>query len=238
MENKSLDKETLLVIAAHPDDEVLGCGGLISRIKGAGGKVFVLFITNGTTQDFSDQGISTELEREEEIKKVAKFLKYDGYRIVFPGNRFHLRLDEAVSQKDLMDEIERGPISLESVNPTILAFPSLDDYNQDHKKVAEAAFACARPAPNANKKVPKIIISYEHPTGGWGFSEGKYPDFFVELSNKNFKDKVEALKLYKSQVRKAPHPRSIEAVVALAKVRGTLCGSQQAESYYLHRIKY
>src|SRR3989344_3474180 len=110
----SLNKETLLVIAAHPDDEVLGCGGLISRVKEGGGKVFVLFLTNGTTADFSGKGISTAAEREEEIKDVSEFLRFDGYRIAFAGNKFHLRLDEAVSQKDLRDEIERGQISIES----------------------------------------------------------------------------------------------------------------------------
>ena len=234
---KYFNKETLLIIAAHPDDEVVGCGGLISKIKQDGGKVFVLYLTNGTTNDFSDKGISTAQERETEIKKVATFFKYDDYKIAFPGNRHHLRLD-SLSQKDLMDEIERGAISLENINPTIVAFPSLDDYNQDHRVAANAAFASCRPAPSESKKTPRIIISYEHPTGGWGISEGKYPSFFISLSKKNLKEKIQALKLYKSQVRETPHPRSLKAVESLAKYRGALCGTHQAEGYYLHRIKY
>jgi len=231
----NLRDETLLIIAAHPDDEVLGCGGLISKVKEGSGKVFVLFLTNGTTADFSGKGISTQAEREEEIKSVSEFLRLDGYRIAFAGNKFHLRLDEAVSQKDLMDEIERGQISLESTTPTIVAFPSLDDYNQDHKAVAVAAFASCRPAPAVTKKVPAVVLSYEHPTGGWGLSTGMYPNFFVPLSQKNLKDKLHALKLYKSQVRKNPHPRSLEVVESLARVRGSLCGTDYAEGYSLHR---
>ena len=232
-----LNKQRLLIIAAHPDDEILGCGGLISKIKEAGGKVHVLFLTNGTTKDFSDKGVSTAEERLEEIKKVAKYFSYDDYKIVFLGNDYHLRLD-TLAKKDLMDEIERGPISLETINPTIVAFPSLDDYNQDHKVAAGAAFASCRPAPGKTKKTPKIIVSYEHPTGGWGLSSGKYPNFYVSLSGKNLNEKVEALKLYKSQVREAPHPRSLEVVESLAKYRGGLCGSNQAEAYHLHRMNF
>src|SRR3990170_7478769 len=150
MSSNNLDRETLLIVAAHPDDEVLGCGGLISRIKEEGGKVFVLFLTNGTTEDFSAKGTSTQEEREKEIEEVVKFFKYEDYRIAFPGNKYHLKLD-SLPQKDIMAEIERGPISLEEVDPSIVAFPSLDDYNQDHRIVALAAFASCRPAPNINK---------------------------------------------------------------------------------------
>ncbi len=231
----NLRGQTLLIIAAHADDEILGCAGLINKVKEASGKVFVLFLTNGTTYDFTKKGISTEEERAGEIEKVAKFLGYDGYHIAFPGNKFHLRLDE-LSQKDLMDEIERGPTSLESVNPTILAFPSLGDYNQDHRRAAQAAFASCRPIPGMNKKIPGIVLSYEHTTGGWGISSEGNPNFFVPLSTQDMKKKIEALNLYKSQVRKNPHPRSAEIVQALAKLRGALCGAEAAEAFYLHRL--
>ena len=234
---KDFSNDTLLVIAPHPDDEVVGCGGLISRIKEDGGKIFVLYLTNGTTNDFSDKGVSTAEEREDEIKEVANFFKYDGYKIAFPGNKYHLRLD-SLSQKDLMGEIERGTISLENLNPSIIAFPTLNDYNQDHRVVANAAFASCRPAPSESKKIPRLVISYEHPTGGWGISKDNYLNFFISLSKKNLGEKIQSLRLFKSQVRKTPHPRSLESVESLAKYRGALCGILQAEAYYLHRIKY
>ena len=99
----SLDSsDKLLVIAPHPDDEVIGCGGLIQKVKKAGGKVYVIFLTNGTTNDFSKNGPSTENERDEEIKKVSKFLDFDDYHIAFEGNDFHLKLD-TIGQKKIME---------------------------------------------------------------------------------------------------------------------------------------
>jgi len=122
----SLDSsDKLLVIAPHPDDEVIGCGGLIQKVKKAGGKVYVIFLTNGTTNDFSKNGPSTENERDEEIKKVSKFLDFDDYHIAFEGNDFHLKLD-TIGQKKIMDMIEReSPISIEKIKPTIVVFPSV-----------------------------------------------------------------------------------------------------------------
>ncbi|MCH7541985.1 PIG-L family deacetylase [Patescibacteria group bacterium] len=136
----SLKNKTLLVVVAHPDDEIYGCGGFISKIKKAGGKAYVLFLTNGTTKDFSPKGKSLESERVEEINNVAKLLKYNGYKVAFPGDGYHLKLDQ-LEQKDLIHEIESGSkISLEAIKPDIVAFHSEEDYNQDHRAVAQAAF--------------------------------------------------------------------------------------------------
>ena len=111
----NIDRQTLLVMAPHPDDEVLGCGGLIKRIKDNGGKVYVVFLTVGNTKDYSKSGSSTIQERIKEIEKVAKFLKYDDYKIVFPGDEFHLKLDQ-MPKKDLISEIENGQrISLNKI---------------------------------------------------------------------------------------------------------------------------
>src|SRR4051812_37271375 len=87
-----LKNQILLVISPHPDDEVLGSGGLIKRIKDEGGKVYVLFLTVGVTVEYSQKGISTESERLKEIEEAAKYLKYDDYRIVFIGEDYHLKL--------------------------------------------------------------------------------------------------------------------------------------------------
>ena len=75
----SLIKQRLLIIAPHPDDEVIGCAGLIQKVKNNGGKVFVLFLTVGDTKDFSKKGISSLNDRKKEIKKVSSFLKYDSH---------------------------------------------------------------------------------------------------------------------------------------------------------------
>src|SRR4051812_37714177 len=127
-----LRKQKLLVVAPHPDDEILGCGGLIKKIKDAGGKVYVLFLTVGTTADYSRSGKSTDEERIQEIENVAKYLDFDGFEIAFPGNEYHLRLD-TLPQKDVIGAIEKNTsVSIDVIKPTIIATTHPNDYNQDH----------------------------------------------------------------------------------------------------------
>lgn len=230
-------KERLLIIAPHPDDEVIGCAGLISRVKADGGKVYVLFLTVGDTKDFSKKGLSTQNQRLSEIEKVAKFLKYDNYHIAFPGDKYHLQLDK-LPQKDLINEIERGKLSLEKAKPTTIIFPSFDDYNQDHRATANAAFAACRPAAADYKLLPKMILSYESTTSSWSLSDKKALNFYVTLTTKNLSAKLHALKLYKSQIRNKLHPRSIEKIKSLAKIRGAIYGVEHAEAYNLYRISF
>ncbi|HEX7456638.1 MAG TPA: PIG-L family deacetylase [Candidatus Nanoarchaeia archaeon] len=233
----SVENKTLLVVAAHPDDEVLGCGGLISKIKEAGGKVFILFLTNGTTKDFSARGVSTEVEREEEIKKVAKSLHFDGYRIAFPGDDYHLKLDQ-VPQKQIIHEIERGEkISLETTKPDIIALPFFGDYNQDHSATAKAAFSACRPSLRTKKFVPDLILAYEEPTDSWSLEPQTKLNFFIELDEREVDGKMKALSLYQSQVRGKGHPRNLQVLKSLAVIRGSMIGAAFAEGFYCHKLR-
>lgn len=233
----SFKNKKLLVIAPHPDDEVIGCGGLISKVKEAGGKVFVLYLTVATTKDFSSNGPSTKQERIKEIKKVAKFLRLDGWRIVFGKEALHLKLDQ-VPQREIINEIERGKkISLESVQPDIIAFPSFGDYNQDHRAAAEASFAACRPAVRALKHVPDLVLSYESPMNGYLHPTAAHRvNLVVELAKKHIQDKIKAMNLYKSQVRGPKHPRNGKTLEALAIVRGSLIGTEFGEGFYVHNL--
>lgn len=230
-----LKDQKLLIVSPHPDDEVLGCGGLIKRVKDAGGKVYVLFLTVGETKEYSRNGVTKTDERLAEIEKAANYLQYDDYRIAFVGDNFHLQLDQ-IPQKDIMAEIESGKsISLNKIRPTIIACPQPDDYNQDHRAAALAVFAAARPAPDAIKPLQYIVLGYESvPTAGW-WNASSNANFLVELSEKELHAKLTALKLYKSQVRPVPHPRSIQAMQNLARYRGMLAGAKAAEAFFIYR---
>lgn len=232
----NLEKQTLLVISPHPDDEVLGCGGLIKKIKDRGGKVYVLFLTVGETNDYRKEGKSTKNERMLEVEAVAKFLKYDGYHFAFPGNQYHLRLD-GVPQIEIMGKIERGtPVSLNVIKPTIVATPSLPDYNQDHRSGTQALFGAARPMPDETKPLQRMILGYESvPTADWWSSPRTF-NFFVSLNDADVEAKIEALKLYRSQIRSGSHPRSIESLRYLSYHRGRSAGAFAAEAYYCYRI--
>jgi LmbE family N-acetylglucosaminyl deacetylase len=233
----NLANKTLLVIAPHPDDEVIGCGGLITKIKSLGGKVYVLYLTVGNTVDFTKKGLSTTDERLAEIKKVTQFLNIDGWRIAFPGDKYHLQLD-TVSQKKLIHEVERGEkISLENTRPDIIAFPMSNDYNQDHRAAAQASFAACRPTPKSDKFVPDLILSYDTPMNEWVLENHNKLNFFVHLTEKQFSNKMKALGLYKSQARSKGHLRSEETVKAMATSKGALIGSKLAEGYYCHKLE-
>lgn len=227
---------TLLVVAPHPDDEIFGCGGLIHAIKRAGGKVYVLFLTVGTTKDFSKKGKSTLAERMQEIERVAKFMHFDGYRVAFPGDDYHLQLD-ALPQKKLIYEIEQGEgISIEALKPTTLAIPSSYDYNQDHRAANRAAITASRPVPGLYKHLVPTVLEYEFPYFTWASeAERPSPNVFISLDKSALKAKLHALSLYKSQMKVKHGPISVHGADVLARMRGIHAGSDAAEAFTLRR---
>jgi len=229
--------DRLLVIAPHPDDEVLGCGGLIKKIKDVGGKVYILYLTIGETTEYSSYGVTSSKQRETEIKSVTKFFAVDKFKVAFPGNENHLRLD-SLSQLDLISTIERGKdVSLDAIKPTIIAFPKGTDYNQDHRAAHMAVISACRPAPDTFKSSPNMILGYEFTgTTEWGVGTNERNNIFVPLSPNELKTKRKAMELYESQVREAAHTRSLENIESLARIRGAMAGSDYAEAYHGYRI--
>lgn len=232
----SLSQQRLLVIAPHADDEVLGCGGLIHKIKKAGGQVFVLFLTNGDTKDFSKKGTSSVSERMQEIENVAAFLQFDAYHIGFTGNEYHLKLD-AHGQQKVIHLIERdSPVSIEKVKPTMIAFPSLYSYNQDHQLAARATHAALRPVESETKHFIPIVLAYEMPADQWSLHNQTPPNFLVRLSREEMDAKINAMNLYASQTRPFPNLRSSESIEAMGRVRGALSSHEFAEAYLSYRF--
>jgi len=229
-------RQRLLVLAPHPDDEVLGCGGLIKLVKDAGGHVYVLFMTVGDTREYSEAEQSTSGERMREIERVAKFLRYDDYAIAFPDGDFHLRLD-AMPQKDVISKIESGTsVSLDRIRPTIVATPRLSDYHQDHRATSRALFAAARPAPDGVKPLQNIIVGYEPAsTADWWDETAAKVNYFVRLSEAELDAKLEALRLYSSQLRHGSHPRSLASIETMARLRGRSAGCDAAEAFVHYR---
>ena len=221
----------LLVIAPHPDDEVLGCGGLISKVKTGGGKVHVLCFTVGNIKQYG--GTSNSEKRILEMKKVMKYLKVDSFDLAWAGDEYHLKLDK-VPQKDLINTIEKGDVSLSTVKPDILAIPFIGSTNQDHVAVAKASFTACRPVKNNGKDITKIVLSYEQPETNWT-RKRFHPNFYVDIS-KELKKKINALSLYSSQVRSKNHPRTPRVIENIAKLRGTEIGVKYAEAYECHRL--
>jgi LmbE family N-acetylglucosaminyl deacetylase len=175
-------------------------------------------------------------ERLREIERVAKHLRFDGYRIAFPGNDYHLQLDH-VPQKQLIGEIERGSeISLEAVKPDILALPSHYDYNQDHRAANHAGITATRPVPGEFKHLVKTVIEYEFPYFPWTSEPDRpSPNLFVSLDKKALAAKLKALALYKSQMKVKKAPISVYGAETLAYMRGVHVGVDAAEAFIVRR---
>lgn len=225
--------QRVLVMSPHPDDEVIGCGGLISKVKDQGGQVFVNFVTLGDTQDRSDRGLSTADERMREIEHVAGILKYDEWDIALSGSQHHLRLD-TMAQIDLIAVLEAtSTLSLRAVEPTVVLLPSPLSYNQDHRAVAEATLTALRPvgASGHGIRPARMVAIFEEVADQWTPDADVAPNLFVELEARHLDAKIAAMGGYDSQVRPHPHTRSLEALRAMAVYRGGHSGLGYAEAY-------
>lgn len=227
--------ERVLILSPHPDDEVIGCGGLISKVKDEGGQVLVQFVTLGDTRDVSVTGMSTADERLVEIDRVAGILKYDDWDIALRGAEYHLRLD-AMARVDLVGVLEEtARLSLRAVEPSVVLLPAPWSYNQDHRAVAEAALTALRPMDVADRRAPRVVALFEEVADQWAAESTTPPNLFVELDAPHLDDKIEAMRTYASQVRPHPHTRSLEALRNMAVVRGAHSGLRFAEAYHCVR---
>lgn len=211
----------ILVLAPHPDDEVLGVGGTIAKWANQGDEIYVAILTCLKGPDFDEQ-IST-IGRQE-AKLVHEYLGVkETFFFDFPVLNLqslgHVKINRAIS--DLMHD----------VNPDILFIPFIGDVHQDHKWLSNSAMVAARPFYDYS---PSTILAYETLSETYWDIPGSTPDFvpsvFVNISD--FLDnKIESMNLYHSQTKKCPHERSIENIKALAKVRGASMHLEAAEAF-------
>ncbi len=225
-------KNRVLVVASHPDDEVLGCGGTIAKHIIDRDKVFVVILGEGiTSRDEERDAEKRKREMEtlrKQIHKAGKILNVsDIYTYDYPDNRF-----DTVALLDIIKTIEKVK---EEVKPDIIYTHHYGDLNIDHRITFDAVMTAARPVQGESVKE---IYSFEIPSSTeWYFSSPKncfMPNVFIDISE-TIEKKLQALKEYKSEVRQFPHPRSPEAVESIAKRRGSNSGLKYAEAFCLVR---
>jgi len=212
----------VLVIAPHPDDEVLGCGGTIAKYTKRNKEVYLCIVTTGYTPDWSEEFLRNrpkEIEKANEILGIKKT-----YFLDFPT----VKLD-TIPQKKLNEAISRV---IDEVKPDMLYIPHKGDLNKDHRLVFEASLVAARPINCSARK----ILSYETLSETeWGQPiETFTPNVYVDISE-TFETKVKAMKAYESELKQYPQPRSLEIIEALAKKRGSEVGVKFAEAFILIR---
>ena len=226
---KNFKNERLLVIAPHADDEVLGCGGLISRVKKDGGKVYVLIFNVGSIEKYNNKKF-TELRKKETLDAM-KFLNVDKYVTVFDSPDDNRYLDTKPLH-NLISTIETDTdVSLIKTKPTIVAIPTIYSHHQDHVHVFKACMAALRPL---NKPVSNIVLSYEAPEHSkWSVSGIFEPNFYVDIENFLAK-KIQAFYKYKSQIREGGRDKN--TITNQAQYRGREVGKKLCEAYFVHRF--
>ena len=220
--------ERLLVIAPHSDDEVLGCGGLISRVKNDGGKVFVLIFNLGFEKDDTKE---SQEKRKNEVKEAMSVLKVDDYHVVHdqPDNNRDLDVEPLHSLIEIIEST--STVSLEKIAPTIVAIPTIFSHHQDHVHVHHACIAALRPI---STPVSNIVLSYEAPEHSrWSVSGVFEPNFYVDIENV-LEDKTKAFYKYKSQIR--PGGRDSNTITNQAGYRGQEVGKKFCEAFFAHRF--
>ena len=219
----------LLVIAPHADDEVLGCGGLISKIKSDGGKAFVLIFNIASIEKYNNKKF-TDL-RKKEASAAMKFLNIDKYDTIFDSPDDNRYLD-AKPLHELISKIEtESKVSLAKIKPTIVAIPSVNSHHQDHIHVFKACIAALRPL---NTPIADVVISYEAPEHSrWSASGVFQPNLYIDVE-KHLTRKISAFYKYKSQVRTGG--RDKHTIKNHAEYRGKEVGRKACEAYFVHRL--
>jgi len=221
----------ILVIAAHPDDEILGCGGTIAKyVKEKKFSAHALILAEGLTAREKNTSKRSKKYFDKlylSAKKSSKIIGYSSLEIIdFPDNKL-----DTVAMLDVVKIIEK---KISKIKPNIVFTHFNGDLNIDHQIVSNAVLIATRPV--QNQSVKKIYAFETLSSTEWSFAtKGEFsPNFFVNISN-FIKTKQKALSAYSSEMRKFPHPRSTKAVNALANVRGSTSGYRFAEAFKVIR---
>jgi len=220
-----MKNKKILIIAAHPDDEILGCGGSISKLKNDN-YIEVIFMTNGV----SSRGRNKKkiFERKKACFDLFKHLSLPRPTIFnFPDNQ--------MDKIPLLKIIKKVEKNIRNYRPDTIITHFSNCLNIDHRITFEAVITACRPVNNLSVKK---ILSFEiQSSTDWALFKGKnfQPNYFIDIS-KHIKDKINYIRFYNEELRNYPHSRSIPSIKALASVRGTSCGVKYAEGFYLNRF--
>jgi len=226
-------QQTVLVVAAHPDDEVLGCGGTLARMAGEGRAVHILLMADGETSRVGDPGQMAVVGRLAARKAAAlmacKILGCTSVEVLaLPDNR--------LDGLELLDVVKLIEAFVQRYRPSAVLTHHAGDVNIDHRVVHEAVITACRPQPD---HPVKELLFFEVPSSTeWrppGSAESFNPNWFVDISMTLAK-KLAALEAYEAELRAYPHPRSLRAVDSLARWRGATVGVEAAEAFILGRM--
>ena len=230
MRKKNLDKR-VLVIAAHPDDEILGCGGTLAKFIKEGCYVSVIILSDGILSRIDESSL---LDREKISHRQQCAINANNVLGV-QDLQFCLFPDNQMDTVPLLEVVKAIEKEIDRVKPEIVLTHHYGDVNVDHSIVHEAVLAACRPQPGHSAHT---LMFFEIPSSTeWrpaSSPESFKPNWFVDIS-KTLDFKLKAMKEYENEVRNFPHPRSLESIEHLAGWRGASVGVFAAEAFELGR---
>ena len=220
----------VLIVAAHPDDEILGVGGTIRKHIQAGDEVNVIILGEGLTSR-TNKRKDTEQNSIDKLNESAnKAMEIIGYKKLYleklPDNRF-----DSVDLIEIVKIIEKHILVLK---PDIVYTHYYMDLNLDHRITFQAVITACRPIGDYSVKE---IYAFETPSSTeWNFKNNNAfnPNVFIDIKD-TIEIKLEAMKCYESEIREYPHPRSLKALEIIAAKWGTVVGKEYVEAFELIR---
>lgn len=227
-------KKKILVVAAHPDDEVLGCGATVALRRRQGWEIHLLIMTKGLIGREKSEGEREKFREaiaklQAEMEAAGEILGFSSVEnLDFPDNRM-----DAVSRMDVAHAI-KGKI--DSVRPDAIFTHHPGDYNWDHTRTFEAVMMAARASPG--EFLVREIYAFEVLSSterSWQTATYAFmPTVYVDVKE-TIETKKKAMRAYETECKPYPHPRSVEGVEFLARKRGSEIGIEYAEAFALVR---
>lgn len=210
----------ILVVSPHPDDETLGAGGTILKMKDNGHQVYWLNITDILPDNgWSDTQIK---HRQDQIRQIRQFYRFeDFYNLKLPTTKL-----KSLEEGTIISEIKKV---YDKVRPEWIMIPGQYDAHSDHRVVYNCCMAAAKSfrAPYIKRITTMEILSETD----YGFQNEKFvPNMFVDITD-YLDAKINAMKIYDTEVEEVPFPRSFENIESLASVRGGCCSIRYAEAF-------
>ena len=214
-----------LVVAAHPDDELLGPGAYVASLVDEGFEVQLIVMAEGATSRRLPDSKSTE-----EVERLRRACKEAAATIGFSSVAFLGLPDNRMDDVGLLNVIGSLEDAIGVFQPSIVLTHSASDLNVDHRITFEAVSTVFRPLPGTPSR--RVMAFETLSSTEWRFSsDGFRPNIYIEVSGDHLQRKVKALSLYEGELRDPPHPRSLPNVETLARLRGSVIGVEYAEAF-------
>jgi N-acetylglucosamine malate deacetylase 1 len=225
--------KTALVFAAHPDDEVLGCGGTIAKLSDEGWSIHVVIMAEGATSRSDNRNVA---DNEFELSELANSAQLANQILGVKSLTMHHLPDNRMDALSLLEVVKTIESEIIKHKPSLVMTHHAGDVNIDHRILQDAVITACRPQPDHPVKSLLFFeiassTEWRPPSSGIYFS----PNYFSDIS-KYLEAKMKALELYQTELRNYPHPRSLEAITYLAKWRGATVGCNAAEAFVVGRI--